>query len=149
MYSFSALGRSTGALPSGGVVFPLVCHFHRYWAYSSKSTVQPKIDLLSRQSLFCLFPPSPILTLIPSLLCPTHPHLSSVPWKRQAWSYPRAFDLAVTVAWNVFSPDLYMWGSFLFSSQCKWCLIRDHPWPHQPRHSPYNVILWLFGLLSL
>ena len=25
-----------GALPSRGLVFQLVCHFHRYWAYSSK-----------------------------------------------------------------------------------------------------------------
>ena len=26
-----------------GPVFQLVCHFHRYWGYSSKSTVRPKI----------------------------------------------------------------------------------------------------------
>ena len=38
---------STGALPSRGLVFQLVCRFHRYWAYRSKSTVQPKIE-------FCL-----------------------------------------------------------------------------------------------
>ena len=30
------------ALPFRGLVFQLVCRFHRYWAYSSKSTVQPK-----------------------------------------------------------------------------------------------------------
>ena len=30
------------ALLSGGLVFQLVCCFHRYWACSSKSTVQPK-----------------------------------------------------------------------------------------------------------
>ena len=28
----------------GGLVFQLVCNFHRYWAYSSKSTVQPKME---------------------------------------------------------------------------------------------------------
>ena len=33
---------SPGALPSRGLVFQLVCHFYRYWAYSSKSTVRPK-----------------------------------------------------------------------------------------------------------
>ena len=33
-----------GALPSGGLVFQLVCHFPRYWAYSSKSTVRPKME---------------------------------------------------------------------------------------------------------
>ena len=35
-----------GALvfPSGGLVFQLVCRFHRYWAYSSKSTVRPKTE---------------------------------------------------------------------------------------------------------
>ena len=35
---------SPGALPSGGLVFQLVCRFHRYGAYSSKSTVQPKTE---------------------------------------------------------------------------------------------------------
>ena len=35
---------SPGVLPSGGLVFQLVCHFQRYWAYSSKSTVQPKME---------------------------------------------------------------------------------------------------------
>ena len=35
---------SPRALPSGGLVFQLVCHFHRYWAYSSKSTFQPKME---------------------------------------------------------------------------------------------------------
>ena len=35
---------SPGALPSGGLVFQLVCRFHRYWAYSSKSTVRPKME---------------------------------------------------------------------------------------------------------
>ena len=33
---------SPGALPSGGLVFQLVCRFRRYWAYSSKSTVRPE-----------------------------------------------------------------------------------------------------------
>ena len=28
----------------GGLIFQLVCRFHRYWAYSSKSTVQPKME---------------------------------------------------------------------------------------------------------
>ena len=28
----------------GGLVFQLVCRFRRYWAYSSKSTVQPKME---------------------------------------------------------------------------------------------------------
>ena len=35
---------SPGALPSRVLVFQLVCRFHRYWAYSSKSTVQPKME---------------------------------------------------------------------------------------------------------
>ena len=35
---------SPGALPSGGLVFQLVCRFHKYWAYSSKSTVRPKME---------------------------------------------------------------------------------------------------------
>ena len=39
---------SPGALPwgvgSGVLVFQLVCCFHRYWAYSSKSTVWPKME---------------------------------------------------------------------------------------------------------
>ena len=39
-----SLGRSPRALPSGGLVFQLVCHFHRYWASSSKSTVGPKME---------------------------------------------------------------------------------------------------------
>ena len=40
-----SLGMSPGALPSGdGLVFQLVYHFHRYWAYSSKSTVWPKME---------------------------------------------------------------------------------------------------------
>ena len=51
---------SPGALPSWGLVFQLVCHFHRYWAYHSKSTVRPKM-----QSCFklepVLFPPSEVL----------------------------------------------------------------------------------------
>ena len=40
---------SPGTLPSGwgggevGLVFQLVYHFHRYWAYSSKSAVQPNM----------------------------------------------------------------------------------------------------------
>ena len=46
------LGMSPGALPSGagggvgwgGLVFQLICPFHRYWAYSSKSTVHPKME---------------------------------------------------------------------------------------------------------
>ena len=35
---------SPWALPSGGLVFQLVCCFHRYWANSSKSTVQLKME---------------------------------------------------------------------------------------------------------
>ena len=35
---------SPGALPSRGLVFKLVCRFHQYWAYSSKSTVWPKME---------------------------------------------------------------------------------------------------------
>ena len=37
---------SPGAIHSGGgcLVFQLVCHFHRFWAYSSKATVQPKME---------------------------------------------------------------------------------------------------------
>ena len=35
---------SPQALPSRGLVFQLVYHFHRYWAYSSKSTVRPKME---------------------------------------------------------------------------------------------------------
>ena len=35
---------SPGALSSGGLVFQLVCRFHRYWAYSSKFSVWPKIE---------------------------------------------------------------------------------------------------------
>ena len=33
-----------GSSIQGGLVFQLVCHFHRYWAYSSKSTVWPKME---------------------------------------------------------------------------------------------------------
>jgi len=48
-----------GLFHLGGLVFQLICHFYRYWAYSSKSTVWPKDGvLLSTWSLFCLFPPS-------------------------------------------------------------------------------------------
>ena len=32
------------ALASGGLVFQLVCHFHTYWTYSSKSTIWPKME---------------------------------------------------------------------------------------------------------
>ena len=41
-----SLGTSPGSLPSGGrgLVFQLVYRFHRYWAYSSKSTVWPKME---------------------------------------------------------------------------------------------------------
>ena len=35
---------SPGALPSRVLVFQLVCHFHRYQAYSSKSIVWPKME---------------------------------------------------------------------------------------------------------
>ena len=35
---------SPEALPSGGLVFQLVCHFHRCWTYSSKSPVRPKME---------------------------------------------------------------------------------------------------------
>ena len=35
-------GSSIGG--GGGLVFQLVCRFHKYWAYSSKSTVQPKME---------------------------------------------------------------------------------------------------------
>ena len=39
-----SLGASPGALPSRGLVLQLVCCFHRYWAYSSNCTVQPKME---------------------------------------------------------------------------------------------------------
>ena len=40
---------SPGAFPwqgwgGGCLVFQLTCHIHRYWAYSSKSTVWPKVE---------------------------------------------------------------------------------------------------------
>ena len=35
---------SPGALPSWFLVFQLVCHFRRYWAYSSQSTVWPRME---------------------------------------------------------------------------------------------------------
>ena len=43
-----SLGTIAGALPSGGLVFQLVCCFHRYWAHSSKSTVRPKMESCSQ-----------------------------------------------------------------------------------------------------
>ena len=39
-----SLGTSPGAFPSRGLVFQLVCRFHRYWEYSSKSMVWPKME---------------------------------------------------------------------------------------------------------
>ena len=39
-----SVGMSPGALPSSSLVFQLVCCFHRYWAYNSKSTVRPKME---------------------------------------------------------------------------------------------------------
>ena len=39
-----SLARSPGAPPSWGSDFLLVCRFHRYWAYSSKSRVSPKME---------------------------------------------------------------------------------------------------------
>ena len=39
-----SVGMSPGALPSSSLVFQLVCCFHRYWAYNSKSTAQPKME---------------------------------------------------------------------------------------------------------
>ena len=39
-----SLGTSPGALPSGGLVFQLVCRFHRYWAQSSQCTVCPELE---------------------------------------------------------------------------------------------------------
>ena len=47
-----SLGTSPGALPSGGLVFQLICCFHRYWAYSSKSTVWPKMEPVLSVSSF-------------------------------------------------------------------------------------------------
>ena len=42
--AMESLGMSPEVLPSGGLVFQLVCCVHRYWAYSSKSTVRPKME---------------------------------------------------------------------------------------------------------
>ena len=39
-----SLGTSLGLFHPGGLVFQLVCLFHRYWAYSSKFTVRPKME---------------------------------------------------------------------------------------------------------
>ena len=33
-----------GSSIQGGLVFQLVCRFHRYWAWSSKSTVWPMME---------------------------------------------------------------------------------------------------------
>ena len=35
-----------------------MCRFHRYWAYSSKSSQAQDAVLLSKWTLLCLFPPS-------------------------------------------------------------------------------------------
>ena len=43
-YATESLGTSAEAPSSRGSGFPLICHFHRYWAYSSKSTVRPKME---------------------------------------------------------------------------------------------------------
>ena len=53
---------SPGALPSGGLVFQLVCRFHRYWAYRSKSTVPPKTEFCFQEgacSVCFLLQPNP------------------------------------------------------------------------------------------
>ena len=49
---------SPEALPSGGLVFQLVCHFRRYWPYSSKSTVRPKMESCFQDRACFVFPPS-------------------------------------------------------------------------------------------
>ena len=64
-----SLGTNTGALPSGGLVFQLVHRFHRYWAYRSKSTVQPKIEFCFQDgacSVCFLLQPSPSPADLPS-----------------------------------------------------------------------------------
>ena len=48
---------SPGALPSGGLVFQLVCGFRRYWSFSSKSTVRPRMEPAFKIEPV-LFPPS-------------------------------------------------------------------------------------------
>ena len=35
---------SLGALSCRGLVFQLICRFHRYWAYSAKSADRPKME---------------------------------------------------------------------------------------------------------
>ena len=57
---------SPGALPSGGLVFQLVCRFHRYWAQSSKSTVRPKMESCFQDGAcsVCFLLHSPLLMLL-------------------------------------------------------------------------------------
>ena len=77
MYSFrwQSLGTSTGALPSRGLVFPLVCCFHRYWAYSSKSTVQSKIESCFQDKACFFFPSETPRVAFNSVRC-----ISACPW---------------------------------------------------------------------
>ena len=59
-------GTSPGAFPSGCLVFQSVCHFHRYWAYNSKSTVWPKMESCFQDGAcsVCFLLHSRLLTLL-------------------------------------------------------------------------------------
>ena len=118
---------SPGALPWGEgqvLVFQLVCHFHRYWAYSSKSTDGV---LLSRWSLFCLFPPSVL----------THGNI--------IWGLSRTpLQPPLTLALVPLSPYfILLYGTRLSEHFCQSCMVlaalREETF--SKNQSPYHCVL--------
>ena len=55
-----------GLFHLGGLVFQLVCRFPRYWAYGSKSIVQPKMESGFQDGAcsVCFILHSPLLMLL-------------------------------------------------------------------------------------
>ena len=138
---------SPGALPPGGLILLLVCPFHRYWAFSSKSTVWPKM-----------------VSCFQDRACPVSSFTNNYPHPKSPMSYP-----STSIFCSLKTPSLVLPQGLWY---CCFCCLKcplsrpvhlrliliqfsvqmmphhwDHPWPHQPKHSPYNVMLWPLTLV--
>ena len=93
---------SPGALPSRGLVFQLVCHFHRYWAYSSNSTVWPKMESCFQDGAcpVCFLLHSPLLMLLTHSMSIIHRdilHSDSLTSNLGEWHQPLGYKVHNTL----------------------------------------------------
>ena len=128
---------SPGARPSWGLVFQMVCRFHRCWAFSSKSTVRPRWSPAFKIEPV-LFPPSFLEPSQPSPWGPRCREPSADGWLQRSlsgWqSLPRPASDSTSGAAASLPVQLHslLWAPFWLGFPLGSGSPQDHLWRDKP-----------------